>query len=345
MLERGLRALRWLAELQTSEKGHFRPIGSNGFYRRGGARAKFDQQPIEAQATVSACLEAYRATADVLVVRTGAARLRLVPRLERSRPGALRPRDRRLPRRPACGPGQREPGSRIHPGLPALAGRDAAGAKHRDEFQGTDRRCSNSLSPMNSRCPSTSNAPARSSSPTSRASSCGRSTPGSPERVARIIARIMALAGGAGRRRCSTRSARSSRSGTRTSATLFWSASSRSASSLPAIEEVSEEQAAADRLLFPGRILAGIRGPVQPVDGPAPRPVGPCRPARCGSSSACGPPAKGTSPRSRSGPASSMPISRIEVLTTHGLRHRAASGAEPALREGRCSAGSSPNWG
>ena len=47
-----------------SEKGHFRPIGSNGFYRRGGTRANFDQQPIEAQATVSACLEAYRATSD-----------------------------------------------------------------------------------------------------------------------------------------------------------------------------------------------------------------------------------------------------------------------------------------
>jgi glycosyltransferase involved in cell wall biosynthesis len=64
VFERGLQALRWLTELQMSEKGHFRPIGSNGFYRRGGARANFDQQPIEAQATVSACLEAYRATSD-----------------------------------------------------------------------------------------------------------------------------------------------------------------------------------------------------------------------------------------------------------------------------------------
>jgi glycosyltransferase involved in cell wall biosynthesis len=65
VFERGLQSLRWLTELQTSEKGHFRPIGSNGFYRRGGTRADFDQQPIEAQATVSACLEAYRATSDV----------------------------------------------------------------------------------------------------------------------------------------------------------------------------------------------------------------------------------------------------------------------------------------
>jgi glycosyltransferase involved in cell wall biosynthesis len=64
VLERGLKALRWLTELQTSENGHFRPIGTNGFYHRGGSRANFDQQPIEAQSTVSACLDAYRATSD-----------------------------------------------------------------------------------------------------------------------------------------------------------------------------------------------------------------------------------------------------------------------------------------
>jgi len=65
VLDMGLAALGWLTEAQTSENGHFRPVGSNGFYRRGGARAMFDQQPIEAQATVSACLEAYRATSDL----------------------------------------------------------------------------------------------------------------------------------------------------------------------------------------------------------------------------------------------------------------------------------------
>jgi glycosyltransferase involved in cell wall biosynthesis len=64
VFERGLQALRWLAESQTAESGDFRPIGSNGFYPRGGLRATFDQQPVEAQAMVSACLEAYRATSD-----------------------------------------------------------------------------------------------------------------------------------------------------------------------------------------------------------------------------------------------------------------------------------------
>ncbi len=64
VLERGLQTLRWLADVQTSENGHLRPIGSNGFYRRGGPRACFDQQPIEAYAMVSASLAAYRATSD-----------------------------------------------------------------------------------------------------------------------------------------------------------------------------------------------------------------------------------------------------------------------------------------
>jgi hypothetical protein len=62
--QRGMEALRWLVGVQTSRHGRLRPIGSDGFYKRNGARADFDQQPIEAHATVSACLAAYRATAD-----------------------------------------------------------------------------------------------------------------------------------------------------------------------------------------------------------------------------------------------------------------------------------------
>lgn len=62
MLEVGLRSLEWLAATQTSEYGYFVPIGSNGFYTRGEPRANFDQQPVEAQAMISACLEAYRVT-------------------------------------------------------------------------------------------------------------------------------------------------------------------------------------------------------------------------------------------------------------------------------------------
>jgi len=68
MLETGLKSLRWLMKIQTSDTGSFRPIGSNGFYPRGKERALFDQQPIEAQATVSACIEAYHATSDMVWV-------------------------------------------------------------------------------------------------------------------------------------------------------------------------------------------------------------------------------------------------------------------------------------
>jgi glycosyltransferase involved in cell wall biosynthesis len=62
--EIGLKSLRWLVSVQKSPHGHFRPIGSNGFYPKGGKPAEFDQQPIEAHCTVSACLEAYRSTND-----------------------------------------------------------------------------------------------------------------------------------------------------------------------------------------------------------------------------------------------------------------------------------------
>lgn len=66
MIEAGLESLRWLTDLQRADGsgGHFVPVGSNGFYVRGGQRAYFDQQPVEAQATISACLEAYRITSD-----------------------------------------------------------------------------------------------------------------------------------------------------------------------------------------------------------------------------------------------------------------------------------------
>ena len=68
LVETGLKTLRWLVKIQTSASGAFRPIGSNGFFHRGKERAQFDQQPIEAQATISACIEAYHATGDMFWV-------------------------------------------------------------------------------------------------------------------------------------------------------------------------------------------------------------------------------------------------------------------------------------
>ncbi len=63
-LEIGLKSLRWLTSVQRTQAGHFRSIGNNGFYTKDGARADFDQQPVEAQAMVAACLEAFRVTQD-----------------------------------------------------------------------------------------------------------------------------------------------------------------------------------------------------------------------------------------------------------------------------------------
>lgn len=60
----GVTALSWLADHQRGPDGTFAPIGSNGFHPRGGERAWFDQQPVEACAMVSASLDAQRVTGD-----------------------------------------------------------------------------------------------------------------------------------------------------------------------------------------------------------------------------------------------------------------------------------------
>ena len=60
----GLRMLDWLARLQVTATGRFAPVGCNGFLRRGGVAAAFDQQPLEAHGMVAACVEAARATGD-----------------------------------------------------------------------------------------------------------------------------------------------------------------------------------------------------------------------------------------------------------------------------------------
>lgn len=63
MIEAGTEALEWLMTQQTDPVARvFAPIGTNGFYIRGGRRAAFDQQPVEAWCSVSACLCAHRVT-------------------------------------------------------------------------------------------------------------------------------------------------------------------------------------------------------------------------------------------------------------------------------------------
>lgn len=60
----GLRSLRWLMTLQTTKAGLFRPVGSASFGAKRTAPRQFDQQPLEAAATISACLAALQADDD-----------------------------------------------------------------------------------------------------------------------------------------------------------------------------------------------------------------------------------------------------------------------------------------
>jgi glycosyltransferase involved in cell wall biosynthesis len=65
LLAAGLESLEWLTKQQRcTTSGYFVPIGSQGFYSKTGERARFDQQPLEATAMVSACLDAFRATGE-----------------------------------------------------------------------------------------------------------------------------------------------------------------------------------------------------------------------------------------------------------------------------------------
>src|SRR5207342_3096155 len=51
-VEVGLRSLRWLMSLQTTSSGYFRPVGNKSFGRSGQTPEAFDQQPVEASATI-----------------------------------------------------------------------------------------------------------------------------------------------------------------------------------------------------------------------------------------------------------------------------------------------------
>jgi glycosyltransferase involved in cell wall biosynthesis len=63
-LAAGLRTLSWLVEMQTSESGCFRPVGSLSFGHKRRPPHAFDQQALEANATIAACLAAWTAVAD-----------------------------------------------------------------------------------------------------------------------------------------------------------------------------------------------------------------------------------------------------------------------------------------
>jgi glycosyltransferase involved in cell wall biosynthesis len=64
-LKAGLESLRWLMVKQTCETdGHFRPVPTAQFCDQPGMPERFDQQPLEALATIEACLKAHALTHD-----------------------------------------------------------------------------------------------------------------------------------------------------------------------------------------------------------------------------------------------------------------------------------------
>lgn len=64
LIDGGLRSLRWLMEVQTAPLGHFRPVGSEGFLLTRKTPLAFDQQPLEATATIAACVAAHAVEPD-----------------------------------------------------------------------------------------------------------------------------------------------------------------------------------------------------------------------------------------------------------------------------------------
>lgn len=63
-VQTGLETLDWIIARQTSPEGRFRAVGTESFGRPYAEPLPFDQQPLEAQATVDACVAAHACTGD-----------------------------------------------------------------------------------------------------------------------------------------------------------------------------------------------------------------------------------------------------------------------------------------
>lgn len=63
LLEVCIESMEFLKSV-TFRKGYFKPIGCKGWFKKDGAPAEFDEQPLEACETLLACIEAYKVTGD-----------------------------------------------------------------------------------------------------------------------------------------------------------------------------------------------------------------------------------------------------------------------------------------
>jgi glycosyltransferase involved in cell wall biosynthesis len=64
VIDLGKRSLAWLLDIETNKEGNLSIIGTEGWYVRGGNKARFDQQPVSAHALLHACIEAYHVTRE-----------------------------------------------------------------------------------------------------------------------------------------------------------------------------------------------------------------------------------------------------------------------------------------
>lgn len=64
MIDAGLKSLRWLMSKQVASDNVFRPIGTESFGQKRRLPGKFDQQPVEAAAAISACTAAFRVSSN-----------------------------------------------------------------------------------------------------------------------------------------------------------------------------------------------------------------------------------------------------------------------------------------
>ena len=60
----GIRSLHWLLKIHMTSSGAISLVGNRGWWPKGGERAEFDQQPIDAAALVGACKSAYKVTGE-----------------------------------------------------------------------------------------------------------------------------------------------------------------------------------------------------------------------------------------------------------------------------------------
>ncbi len=63
MTDMGLKSLQWLLSIQT-EDNHFVPVGNKGWYKKNNIKTRFDQQPVESNAMIEACVQAFNITGD-----------------------------------------------------------------------------------------------------------------------------------------------------------------------------------------------------------------------------------------------------------------------------------------